>query len=671
MASRMEDTGKGHFEIHYEAPWGGVASNKSDIDIEMNQFVKADGISIRDGQLCYSNFKAPYLPYKLNLIPPTGIAPPGGYVTIDTSEESPQDVYYTRVDGDTIYTYCASMVYTTPDTSGLSVGLVGMSSDNASSETITEIIDATHFKTDRQSVTIGPNIPITVDNTFTYYDPGGSGAPPQDWSKAYICLVFNCNKYLCAVDQYGFAYIAKQHTVGGSLVVDFIYDQTATDGPGLNHGVPTAVKVVNGVAYISFYGTGTLYAYSPGVSYTVASTYVAGQFIDIFDESMVQLNVNQPGDTPPINPTRINWSGPDEFATWDPSLDRTAGFQSLTQVEDYISGFIAVDNVGYIFKSSGITQITATGVAIQPFNFTTYWNSTIGQGLVYSGTLVQYGRFIFLVTDSNVYMFYGGQFQPIGDIARAAIFSSFNLSPVSGNSSTNSISGGFFLYPYNDVVPNGEYIFAASQNSVDGDIVFWAFNVNNKTWTSVTKAVDDLLAEYVEGASNISINFIKSASVFLNYLDNSSNFVYNNLPTGTFYINFTYLYEGMTYTQTFLYFNIVNTPTSITTIENLGVGNLSLIFRKEEIKLGRQPTITRVVLVVAGGTEANSDVQLSISGQTFSTAISSSTDETISYSFSGTYTGVFPQLKITANGSFFSRIIKVMLVGTYADGNLM
>jgi hypothetical protein len=681
MPSGLRETSKGHFEIYYEAPWGGVASDKSQTDINPNQLVIADGISIRDGKLAYSNFLKGTGIYDLELLPPTNVPPPGAYVNLAiVSSVSIKYAGNFDVPPADPYAKWLGMEFTVGSTTDLKVGTTFTVTSGSiypyggRTLSIVTIVDATHF-------TIGYLIddpfgdssspPTYGAGVMNYYSTTGGGAPNQDWPGAYACLLFNAGNYLCAVDQYGFSYIA---TLQSDDTIKFQYDQTAPGCPNPNFGIPTAVKVVNGVAYISVYTTGILYAYTPGVSYTVASAIVAGQIIDIFDEYMLQFNTNIGGFSSGgmalgVQPCAVNWSGPDKFTTWDPSLDRTAGYQILTSVEDYISGFVAVANIGYIFKRSGITQITATGVAIQPFNFTTYWNSVIGQGLTFIGTLVQYGQYVFLVTDSNIYLFSGGNFQAIGDVAKTAIYSSFNSNPTNNNISLNLLSGGFLMYPFNGTVPCAEYLFCASNNALTSQIVFWLFNVNNKTWTSVTKLTADLLAQYVANATSVTINFIKNASLYLNYLNSSLNLYFNNLPINITYINFSYLVAGVAYQKTFLYFNIVNTTTSDTSPASLRSGSLNLVFREEEIKLGREPTIRRVLVVASGGNGNDCIVDISVNGVSFGSVNLINVAETTYYSQEGIYTGERPQLTL-ASSTFNGRISKVMMAGTYADGDI-
>jgi hypothetical protein len=506
----------------------------------------------------------------------------------------------------------------------------------------------------------------------TVFTPTPPPPPAGGWvASAYLALIFNVGKFLCGVDQFGFSYIATQKTDG---TVAWNYDQVAANGPTLSFGVPTAVKVIDGVAYISVYDTNTLYAYIPQTSYVIATQYASGKYIEIFDEYLLQLNTNSQAkdSSDGEQPTRINWSSPDEFSVWDPSVNRTAGYQSITSAEDYITGFVAVDNVGYIFRRTGITQITATGVAIQPFNFTTYWNSTIGQGLLFPGTLKQYGRFTFLTTDSAVYMFYGGSFTAISEKAAAAIFSQLEgQSTINSNTNTN-IAGGISIFPLNDNIPNLYYILITTFDNTNPNIVFWFYNTNTKCWTSVPKNILDMISAYTGlEVSSVVINFIRTSNVFLDYVVSP---YYSNTPNyavNLILINATYVVtsDGTpigNYTQSFVFYDIVSTPTSDDTYLPSPAGSINLLFRQEEIKLGRQPTVRRVVVKASG----SGTLALTLSGVDFGTIILNGSQTPATYKSNyGIYTGEDPQLNIQST-NFNGQIVKVMLAGTYADGDI-
>jgi len=795
MPSGLRKTTGNHFEIYYEEPWGGVASDKSSVDIAENQCVKMDGVTIKNGLLCYSNMASQNSVWDLELIPPKAV-PEYTFIVLPFTYTFVIDTAITLNYG--LSSMYAGGILTIPDSSIFIVGqiiqLAGLATPcpnpitDCMRVTVTQIINSTQVRvlsvlattsnqfscatplggytgveyfgsnlsapqtpynatlpllsatptfldTDPSSPTynqyrglevlwdfdagpayvIGQGVQFTItgcdnpalDGLYTYiggitvgYVTGSGGddqpvpallpngtaagtsgtinflnvdlpipATPTDYyADAYTSLIFNASNFLCAVDQYGLTYIATLQSDG---TIKFQFDQFASGGASLIFGAPSAVKVVNGIAYIAYYTRSELYAYTPTVSYTRVSTYTAGLFIDIFDEYMIQLNCNSAVDG--VQPTLVSWSSPDAFGTWDPSVNRTAGFNLLTSVEDFISGFVAVDNVGYIFKRTGVTQMTATGVAIGPWAFTTYWNSTIGQGLVFPYTLKQFGRFTFLATDSDIYAFYGGSFTPIGSPARTAIYSSFNVNPPLGALSNDLVTGGINMYPFNDLDPGTEYVFIAATASVAGNVVFWSYQANEKVWTTITKSISELLSDYVAGANFVQVNFIKTAAVYLNQSSGGAVTTLSNLPVMLVYINFTYTVLEISYTKTFIYYNLVNTPTADVTSITIPPGNLNLVFRAEEIKLGftRKCTIRRAVVKAYGtGTLAVNITDIAGVVTSLGTIVLDGTNnQRTYYTPYGMATVEAPQLSITST-NFNGAIVKVMLAGTYADGDI-
>jgi hypothetical protein len=134
------------------------------------------------------------------------------------------------------------------------------------------------------------------------------------------------------------------------------------------------------------------------------------------------------------------------------------------------------------------------------------------------------------------------------------------------------------------------------------------------------------------------------------------------------YINFTYTIGGVPFTQTFCYFNFVDSPTVIPSPfpAVLMPGNVNLVFRQEEIKLGRKPTIRRVIVKASGFGILN----ISVSGKSFGNIILDGTTNVKTYKTTqGIYTGEDPQLTISSI-EFQGQIIKVMMAGTYADGDI-
>ena len=94
-------------------------------------------------------------------------------------------------------------------------------------------------------------------------------------------------------------------------------------------------------------------------------------------------------------------------------------------VEDQLTGFYSYASVGVAVTQKGLVELSPTGIAIGPFNFTTLWTSQLGQGSIFQRSVVQYGQNGYLVTDSGAYsVSTGGGFKEITGTAKQAIFNS-------------------------------------------------------------------------------------------------------------------------------------------------------------------------------------------------------------------------------------------------------
>lgn len=77
--------------------------------------------------------------------------------------------------------------------------------------------------------------------------------------------------------------------------------------------------------------------------------------------------------TSPLNPTYVGWSGNRNYGEWDPLVDISAGFTSLTNtgtdLSDPISGALVFNNIMKIFRFRSIWEATLTNSYSQPFYF--------------------------------------------------------------------------------------------------------------------------------------------------------------------------------------------------------------------------------------------------------------------------------------------------------------
>lgn len=580
MPSGLRKTSGNHFEIYYEQPWGGVASDKSFVDIEPNQLIKQQGVVVSSGALKYFNFVAD--PVRFRFVP---------FITTMGAESFPYQIFeltgtlYALDQYGYVYQY-----FNTPNP--------------------TTILPAQFTVVTTPSIP-GPAVPVL-----------------------------------------------------------------ASDGPwNLSTGgnIPTAVQVVNGIAYIAVYSRNTTYTYDGNFVYNVASTYTAGQQMGVLDDYLLQFNTNNATDG--VQPNRINWSGPGKFTTWDPSIDRTAGFNTLASVEDQLTGFYSYASVGIAVSQKGLTELSPTGIAIGPFNFTALWTSEIGQGSIYPDTITQYGLNGFLATDSGIYkVSTGGGFQDITGTAKRAIYTSIQNNEINGTTGqifTAPIMCGAILgYFYNAQYPNPYYCILAVPESLNetGTIVVWLMDIATGVWQSTQYSIDALVNKQFDNSVTggiIEYMNINSFDVFPRIFPGAIVVTdFTNLIT---VVNIRVRYgtaPGTTYQVLLSPYLFSAFGTTDIAVNNVGI--LNLLFRGEEIKIDRQPTIRRVVIRAYGF----GDLAVSVSGVSFGTVtLDGATNSKVYLTSGGIYTGQAPQLSITSS-NFKGVIEKVMMGGTYADGDI-
>lgn len=577
MPSGLRKTSGNQFEIYYEQPWGGVASDKSYVDIEPNQLVTQQGVVISSGKLEYLNFVADPFRFGWNQIDPTFVGTP-----------------------------------TNPP-------------------------------------------------------------PPSD---SFPYLLFEWQGNILAVDQYGYIYgyanrdalIPGQVSsfypiINGSFPGPYNYI-VASDGPwavGVATNIPTAAQIINGIAYIAVASRNSIYTFD-GTLYTLASTYTGGNVLGVLDDYLLQINTNSLVDG--LQPNRINWSGPGKFSTWDPAIDRTAGFNTLATVDDQLTGFLSFASVGVAISQKGLIELSPTGIAIGPFNFTALWTSKVGQGSIYPNSITQYGLNGYLASSDGVYkVSTGGGFQDVSGTAKKTILASFNQQSSLANSLDGyQISGAILLYPYNGKYITPFYILATVPGNTAANLTLWVLDTASGTWSELVYDAPTLLFKQyaiTNPAATISYSriytfqltpvavpsFTTRATVF----SNSVTLIVLNIA-GKVVILTPYLYNNL---------GTVDTDTNYS-------GNLNLVFRGEEIKIDREPTIRRVVIRAYG----SGDLIISDNGTSFGTITLDGTAVSKVYkSPFGSVTSQAPQLTITSS-NFKGVIEKVMLAGTYADGDI-
>ena len=176
------------------------------------------------------------------------------------------------------------------------------------------------------------------------------------------------------------------------------------------------------------------------------------------------------------SPARIKYSATNNPLEWDNALDYTAGEFDIADVEDEITGWATINNVGFAFRKFGITSITPTGVGASPFYVENFSLGQAGIGCYYNHTLAVYGTFCAFVAVNEIYYFDGGAPQPIGGKSKKTILAELD--------SASSTPFATFLGTLNKGVDYVAYIIAIPQNG-DTTTSLWWYAFDSQTWFNV------------------------------------------------------------------------------------------------------------------------------------------------------------------------------------------
>lgn len=240
--------------------------------------------------------------------------------------------------------------------------------------------------------------------------------------------------------------------------------------------LPWGYEIINGRVYFSNGSFGGLYA--DGET-TIKSARHPGawQFCQTLANHLVTANTIEPA--PQIAnstafPYRVRWSASGDPNTWTEGAGSTAGHNDLVEESEAITGYNTLGRTGYVWRPTGVTMMTPTGIGTAPFQFDPLKHSPKGVGVAYPYSLDAYGDIAGFVSEEDVYTFDGAQFTPIGGDARSLIFADI------GTSDPNQIIGTT-LGRFNPKFRFLSY-WLSLPSSVDGDPVTWLFSWDDRQW---------------------------------------------------------------------------------------------------------------------------------------------------------------------------------------------
>ena len=424
-------------------------------------------------------------------------------------------------------------------------------------------------------------------------------------------------------------------------------------------------QIIAGVVYIFDFLYGKMYVFdSDALTITTGQSYVGGKYCMVLDGYLLTAFTNQPTDVPAIKTNRYNWSGPFKYTTWDPAVDRTAGFNTLTSASDQITGMFAMGNVGYILRTQGLSQLTPTGVGIAPFQTTDLWSSTFGLGCSYPKTFAQYGALAIWANDSNIYSFFSGSMPTeICGAARRAIYADLNLYRNSGTTTT-SVSGCISTVGENSATPELIYTFAiihvttSGSGSIVGSFI-WTYNINSGTWTRQTPDLDAQIKSITGSSVGYSVNKVSAIGNYQLVLspgippkgirNNILITVYQGGVFKSILFSFYYSSEGGASGCP------VDTP-------------INLVLRQEEFRLGTSYTARGAIVKLAGIGTVNTTVTNQYGSQALTPIVLTDVTRPLVVDLAyGQTSGENLQLALTST-NFDGAISKIVMSVTYDEG---
>lgn len=614
MPSGLENLDNNRFILRYEHPWAGVASDAAPEDIQPSQVVSCDGLFIRNGCLCSTNYYAfdsswyrysgdGYALYWAQTNPGQGIC--AIYTTV--SPNSPNSPVTVAIDYQ-----CNTWYYDYTNLRWLQDFTAPPGYTYSCSQLIKGVIYIFDWWEGAQLV-YTPRGGVTIGTTFV----GGK-----------YCMTLSEQLIVCNTKM--------QKWNAGT------YD-------------PQTGAPVNPPSY-----AGSQETKANRVNWSAAQ------------EAYTTFNNNQ-WNYPAVPPATL---GP-PFLDPSNGLptDRSAGWNGLADVQQEITGCFAMGNVGYILHDTGVTQMTPTAsailgeTAIQPFDFTLLWGGRDGMGCTMPRSLAVYGHFAIWGNSNGIYLFTGAAApQDITGSVKKAMYADINQFRF-GIDFWQNIYGQIINTGVDNNSPEMVYNLYIVSTQPNGYIpikmVIWSYVFKTQAWTrhvvDVTAAMRAITGNpnYSKGIFNNEAAVNMSTFKFPTSLANLGHDLYTSPLYGGMIFNAAA--SGTAGYDSFFLFQYIND----------GVSSLpdvppvtNLTFRTEEFQIYRQPTIRGFIIRAAG----SGHLQISVNGYGFSliTLNGDATKTTLYRSF-GMWTGMAPSINISST-DFNGYITKVHAFGTYAEG---
>lgn len=212
--------------------------------------------------------------------------------------------------------------------------------------------------------------------------------------------------------------------------------------------------------------TGTTYP-APAAATVFGGLYLS----ELNNHLLLAYTYESVNGTTTVYPTRVRWSN-NGFnpslngvfgnnlgtggATFDASVNLSAGSNDFLDVPDIITGVMIIGRAGLIFRQNGITEFSPTGSGQAPFDFNHLWASQNGIGNVLPYTIAQYGNQGVFVSFEQIYRVSVNSMDAIGGGARDAIMSDLaNATAVPIASIDRGFKLGYSYMAYHLRIPMG------------------------------------------------------------------------------------------------------------------------------------------------------------------------------------------------------------------------
>lgn len=616
MPSGLENLEGNRFILRYEHPWGGVASYASQEDIQPNQFVSCDGLFIKNGKLCSTNyyiFDPAYfkfgngaatnslywtMPSNINMNMVAIYSVSGVLIGIDSNcnmyrYDPTNKVWGLDASAPAGFTYsCSQMIrgiiYVFDWNSGRQLVLDPATNSIAQGS---EFVGGKYCMTlDEYLITCNNNMQLWTKGTQNDPTTGTGASPPSLTGREYFA-----NRYNWSAAQEAYT------------------------------------------------------TWNPNVWYYPGTT-------NIYPDPTTGL---------PMDRT-AGWNGIADVQT------EITGCFAMGNV-----GYILHDTG--VTQITPTSSAVLGESAIQPFDSTLLWGGKDGLGCTMPKTLAVYGHLAIWGNTNGFYLFSGSSIpSDITGLAKAAIFADINKYKT--NTNTNkwfTIHGQICNMGVDNNSPEMVYnLYLVNADPLAAQpimMIIWSYTFSTQSWTrhtvNVTEAMENITGNLTYDGIISELDSAVNTSTLRfpdDYRENGQYF-FNSPVYGGILINTQNTSFPMR-VDCFWLFQYIND--GITTIADTPpVTNLT--FKAEEFQVYRQPTI-RGIIIRAQGTGT---LHISISGSdtqnqnasTFTDIILTNDIKTRLYRSYGVYTGMSPQINISST-DFNGFITKVHAFGTYAEG---